>query len=631
MSNHFATRLVEKLKADKIVLAAIFLYTLLLTSINFLQYSTFEYKDFDLAIHAQTMHNILHGSIYSSILGVDFIGNHANIILFLIAPIYFLFAHPITLIVLQAFCLSFALYPIYLICKTELNQAWAGVIAFLYFIYPPLIFVNLFEFHPTVFATLFLSFMFYFFIKKNFRLFVLFTLLALTVQENIPLVIFPIGIYALIKKRELRWVLFPGIVSVFWFIFVIFFFIPHFNQNTIQFSSIYRYLGPSIPEAIRQIITQPQLLFKVMFCTLNGNYLWQLFAPLLFLPLLDLSFLIIIPSLLQHALSARVNEHTIYFHYTAEIIPLLFFSTVYVLKKLQSSSTGKRMSALLWSLVVISLFISFPYHSRIVNQIKNFQKTTWDVEREKLLAQIPPQASVVATFEFLPKLSQREKIYSFHHVVLGSYTLSTKNYKLPTDVEYALVNFLDEKTFGDFYLRNRAEKNLQDFFAKNQWGIVSAVDSLVLFKKNSVSDFVLYKNIVGTLPPEATPLNTKFNDELELVGYTTDARNYTETGCLRMSFFWMVKNKTDRDYVNIIGAIGKNGTITSVIVKPICYRIYPTYTWESNTLIREDYNLLLPQEVPPINTFILQVFDTNTGKIAPTYSKLNINYNEPPL
>ena len=41
-------------------------YILFFSLISILHYHTFDYNDFDLAIHTQTVWNILHGSIYSS-------------------------------------------------------------------------------------------------------------------------------------------------------------------------------------------------------------------------------------------------------------------------------------------------------------------------------------------------------------------------------------------------------------------------------------------------------------------------------------------------------------------------------------------------------------------------------------
>ena len=48
-----------------------------------------------------------------------------------------------------------------------------------------------------------------------------------------------------------------------------------------------------------------------------------------------------------------------------------------------------------------------------------------------------------ATFEFLPHLSHRQDLYSFPSCVFGIFTLFTKAYQLPDNVQYALIDFND--------------------------------------------------------------------------------------------------------------------------------------------------------------------------------------------
>ena len=50
--------------------------------------------------------------------------------------------------------------------------------------------------------------------------------------------------------------------------------------------------------------------------------------------------------------------------------------------------------------------------------------------KAELLSKIPNEASVVSTFEFMPHLSTRKDLFSFHHIYWGYYTLSDKIYNL---------------------------------------------------------------------------------------------------------------------------------------------------------------------------------------------------------
>ena len=46
------------------------------------KYYSFGYYDWDLAMYAQVMGNLKHGSLYSSLMGMNFLGNHAEYISF---------------------------------------------------------------------------------------------------------------------------------------------------------------------------------------------------------------------------------------------------------------------------------------------------------------------------------------------------------------------------------------------------------------------------------------------------------------------------------------------------------------------------------------------------------------------
>jgi glycosyltransferase involved in cell wall biosynthesis len=112
----------RNIRPDILAQLLVGLYIFSFGLISILKYNSFRYDDFDLAVHAQTLYNILHGSLESSILGVPFLGNHLNFILFLIAPIYAIFRSPLTLLLLQTAALGLSGYPIYLIAKEQLPK-----------------------------------------------------------------------------------------------------------------------------------------------------------------------------------------------------------------------------------------------------------------------------------------------------------------------------------------------------------------------------------------------------------------------------------------------------------------------------------------------------------------------------
>ena len=60
------------------------------------------YKDFDLAIFSEAMVRLGQGSLHSTIRGMPWLGDHASYVMFLLAPLYALAPHPLTLLLVQS-------------------------------------------------------------------------------------------------------------------------------------------------------------------------------------------------------------------------------------------------------------------------------------------------------------------------------------------------------------------------------------------------------------------------------------------------------------------------------------------------------------------------------------------------
>lgn len=611
---------------DRIVWLSIAIYIWCFGYISFLKYQSFGYQDFDLAVYSQALWNILHGSINSSILGIDFLGNHAGFIVFLIAPAYVIFKSPLTLLFIQSIALAIAAFPIYLIAKKELDKSIGLAVVFIYLVYPALGYLNLFEFHPQVLAVPFLAFMYYYFEMKDFKMFVIFMALSLMCQENISLIIISFGIYAFFIKKGKKWPWAALLCGMIWFYIAVFKVMPYFNKDTIQFISIYRHLGSSIPEILRSIILHPAKIIKAMFAGQKIIYLFKIFFPVSFLPLFDLRILITAPLFAQHLLSSRQSECDIRYHYAAELLPFIFISMIYGLKNIVKSGYLKAKAARY-------LFISFLLLIGVASNIymgpqsglsayaMAYKRDVWDREKQGFINLVPGAAAVVSTFEFLPKLSLREHLYSFHHVVKGSYTLSSRAYILPEGAEYALLDFNDLLTFGAFYIRGRSEINLREFIARDKWGVVDMAGSIALLKKNHKSGDTLYR-VFDKMPEISNIRPVNIGDSLEFLGYDSAVyKNSAEGIKIKMTLYWSVSNKVKEDYGNFIDILDQHGDVRYRFWKPICYRIYPTYLWKEREVVSEDYVLLIPEDIGPGYSVKMGAFDHRTGVSCAMHSK----------
>jgi len=623
MLNFNRVTAVGKDAQDRIVWLLIAAYVLCFGYLGFLKYQSFGYQDFDLAIYSQTLWNILHGSIYSSILGIDFLGNHAGFVVFLIAPVYFIFKSPLTLLFIQSLSLGIAAYPIYLIAKKELNRNIGLAIVFIYLIYPALGYVNLFEFHPQTLAIPFLIFTYYYFAKENFKMFVIFMSLSLICQENIALIITLFGIHAFFIKKDIKWLLTPLLVGMAWFCIMVFKIIPSFNKDIIGFISIYQHIGGSLPEVLGAIILHPIKIIKIMFEWQKIVYLLQIFLPVSFLPLFDIRIFIIAPIFAQHLLSLRPSEYNISTHYAAELIPFIFISTIYGIKRILSIGCLKagamRKFFILFILItgVISSACLGP-QSRLIKYSWDFKKDISDYVKQDFVNKIPENSGIVSTFEFLPKLSNRGYLYSFHHVVNGFYTLSNKPYVLPENAEYALLDFNDSLTFDSFYTSG-SDGNLRRFISTGNWGAVDMAGSIVLLRKNYPGHYRLY-GVFDKTPAITHEGLVKIDNNLEFLGYDAVFGSGSEKKQIRFTFFWRIPEQLKKDYGSFIDMLDSDGGLKYRFKKPICYRVYPTYAWQKEEIVSEDYVISIPEDIKNGYSVKMGVFDYKAGVSCKMFS-----------
>jgi hypothetical protein len=112
---------------DRIVFGLALATATILSVYAALKYRFYLYDDFDLAIFHQATLQLLRGSLFTSIRGMAWPGDHSSLVLILIAPLAALIRHPLLLPVLQAIALSFSALVVHRIARAELGSAAAAV------------------------------------------------------------------------------------------------------------------------------------------------------------------------------------------------------------------------------------------------------------------------------------------------------------------------------------------------------------------------------------------------------------------------------------------------------------------------------------------------------------------------
>ncbi|WP_297439401.1 DUF2079 domain-containing protein [Thermococcus sp.] len=246
---------------------------------------------------------------------VSHFGVHNSPVLFLILPIFALFPHMETLLVIQTLTIALSIFIYFEFSRLLLDESderLAFVLSLIYMLNPMLHGINRFEFHAVSLALPLIFLFAYFYENGNSKLAIIFAFLVLTVREDSFLIIL-----SLVALRLLRKGFQPSLVdvalvssSLIWPAFSIFFVIPHFAPNYAQTANYM--LGIPYPYLSLMLIITLLLSFG-------------------FIPLLKSRYLLpSVPLLLELMLSTRFQYVVFWNHYCYMLVPYFAIITTYI-------------------------------------------------------------------------------------------------------------------------------------------------------------------------------------------------------------------------------------------------------------------------------------------------------------
>ena len=492
-------------------LAFAFLFFVVSTSASYARWANFEYRTFDLAYYVQALWQLVHGRLELSLAGVPLLGNHVEPIVFLMAPLFLLFPHPMMFVFVQNAALA-TMAPVGFITarRIGLSPTPALLLALGLLVTPATGYVALHEFHPEAFTAPCLLLMIYARIRGSLWLHWVGAIALLACKENMALILAAYGGVHLVLNRkhpaaELRaWYAGPLVVSILWFLVCTKLITPTLNSGAIDYLALYDRLGTTAGDILIKAVTQPHRVVSALSGSLaHGNLVWGLLLPFLGLPLFRPRWLLIAtPILLQHLLSWRASEWQIYFHYAAPLVPLFWIGLAESVAGLEQSRPITRWLRTATPYCVLGMCIA----SQILlgpaeAVVSNFtQWSSGEDERARKRAfveKISPTASVIAPLPYLSHLAMRQKLYSLHYILKGLKTLSRETYEPPPPTDFVLIDYDDSATFDagagyyhpamktiDGRVIPSSDRLLHDFLKRASW-TVDSLNELTLFRKNN--------------------------------------------------------------------------------------------------------------------------------------------------
>jgi len=446
-----------------------------------LRHAAFETAGYDLGNFSQALWNTTHGHF----MGMTTVAGatsrwafHFEPILFLFVPIYAVFPWPVLLTVLQTLIVAVGAIPIFLIARHLLGSAWAGVLyAGVYLMLPALQAAVIFDFHGVTLAMSFVAFALWALLQKRYIAFGVWSLLVMSCKEDMPLLVFMMGLYILIIQRHWRVGMMTVTASLAWFALANFVIIPAYSPiGDSIYIARYSGLGASLKEIMLSFLLHPLRVLAIAFEYPKWLYWLQLTMPVAFTSLLSPPLLLLsLPSLAINTLSRESATYTPnMFHYAAPIVPFVVVSSISGVAWLSGRLGRNRQevrSAWRGRLLVLVLGASLGYHAMAgYTPLRlGFQWPAFDAHdslAEEMLEKIPPQASVSAQNPLVPRLANRLQIYIFPKIENAEYiAIDTQGSYYP---------------FGD---RQELCGEVRQLVEGTSYGVVFFADGLLLLQR----------------------------------------------------------------------------------------------------------------------------------------------------
>ncbi|TQF05719.1 DUF2079 domain-containing protein [Kitasatospora acidiphila] len=406
---------------------------------------------FDLGIFDQGVRGYAHFGLPVSTLkyfhhefppGFSLLGDHFSPILALLAPLYWVWDDPRSLLLGQALLFAAGVPLVrrisdhaFAAAEPVVRRRARDLAGLVFGLGWPLLVASQVGFHEVGFAVPLTLLMLERGMAREYRPVVLAAVLLCCTKEDMGLVVAAYGLVLLWRGRGSAaartarqtggWLLVSGLattaITVQWAI-------PTMGGEPGYYWH-YDAVGPNAPAAALHVLTDPLVLLRAATDqTLKPLLLLWLFGTLFLLPLRSATALCAVPLLAERILSSNPNHWSVARHYDAFLWPILLTATIEVLGRLHGRGRPRRVQWLGIGLAGVSLATAVPLGLAELAIPSQWSPGPRQVTLLKATALIPDGAWVEADNQIAPRLTARD------HVVLVDQT--------PRGCEYVLIRSL---------------------------------------------------------------------------------------------------------------------------------------------------------------------------------------------
>jgi uncharacterized membrane protein len=379
-------------------------------------YLIYKSPRFDLGNMVQAVWSTAHGDFLqtSNASGtvMSRLGAHFDPFLALLAPLWWAWPSPVVLVVAQAAAVGSGALPVYWLARKHIgDRGFAVVFAMAYLLYPATQF-NAFTpigIHPVSFAIPLILFAIWFLDEGRLLPFAAFAVLAATTKEEVAAAVGGLGVWYAVRHGRRRIglaILATGLLVSALCLEVV---IPHYAlSGSSPFAGRYAEVGSTPTGMLRVAVTDP-----TVFVHQVATWHKLLFLALILLPFLGLwalePLLLVgaIPDVVINLLSAKPEQTTIFYQYTAGIIPFVVAASVLGAARLRRRRFAS--PALLASCLCLAVVSPLAYS---VSSIHSRSSAEINATKDALRL-IPPGVPVSASQTVGAYVSRRKSVAVF--------------------------------------------------------------------------------------------------------------------------------------------------------------------------------------------------------------------------
>lgn len=379
---------------------------------------------------------------FVTIMGRHLFGDHTSFILLPFAPVYWILPSAKVLLFAQAAALGSGAVPTFLLAREKLRNEWlAAVLAVAYLLHPAVGLTNLEQFHPDVFEVPLALFAFWFMVRHRWTGYFVSLIALLLVKEDVALLTIPLGIYVAVR-HDRKVGLATCAASAVAFAAALWWILPMYNG--VGSLNAWRIPFGGFGGLLRTTFLHPGQLISYLSKDGRPWYVWQMFLPFAWLPVLAPRVLLIgLAPLAANVISTFYYQYHIEYHYGTLILPVLVASTIFAVAKMRSSA-GRHVAVgvvVATTLVAAHLWGPTPLGRREAAIASPDGQSV--AHLKKAMALIPDAAVVSAFYAYVPHIGHREEIYMFPNPFKASYwgTFKQEGQRLPQAdrVEYIFL------------------------------------------------------------------------------------------------------------------------------------------------------------------------------------------------